>query len=38
MTEEPMLWCPRCDQKLIQRKCKLICVRCGYYMSCSDYV
>ncbi len=35
--EEPMLYCPVCDQKLSQSKCKLICERCGYYMSCADY-
>jgi hypothetical protein len=35
--EEAMLYCPVCDQKLIQRKCKLLCERCGYYMSCADY-
>jgi hypothetical protein len=35
--EEAMLYCPVCDQKLFQRKCKLLCGRCGYYMSCADY-
>ena len=35
--EEPMLYCPVCDQKLGQSKCKLVCERCGYYMSCADY-
>jgi hypothetical protein len=35
--EEPMLYCPRCDARLISRKCKLLCERCGYYMSCADY-
>jgi hypothetical protein len=34
---EPMLYCPRCDAKLTPLKCKLICDRCGYYMSCADY-
>ena len=34
---EAMLWCPVCSQRLQQRKCKLICERCGYYMSCADY-
>ncbi len=36
-TDEPMLWCPRCNSRLAQLKCKLICERCGYYMSCADY-
>jgi len=35
---EPMLHCPVCSQKLLARKCKLYCARCGYYMSCSDYI
>ncbi|MBI5085519.1 MAG: hypothetical protein HZB13_13080 [Acidobacteria bacterium] len=34
---EAMLWCPVCSQHLQQHKCKLICERCGYYMSCADY-
>jgi hypothetical protein len=35
--EEPMLYCPRCSSRLAARKCKLICEKCGYYMSCADY-
>jgi hypothetical protein len=35
--EEPMLYCPVCNAKLTPRKCKLLCERCGYYMSCADY-
>lgn len=35
--EEPMLYCPLCSTKLTERKCKLLCERCGYYMSCADY-
>ena len=34
---EPMLYCPRCGSKLTPLKCKLMCDRCGYYMSCADY-
>lgn len=34
---EPMLYCPVCSLRLDQRKCKLFCQRCGYYMSCADY-
>ena len=36
-TEEPMLYCPRCNARLSEHKCKLHCTRCGYYMSCADY-
>lgn len=35
--DEPMLWCPVCSRRLEQRKCKLFCEQCGYYMSCADY-
>jgi hypothetical protein len=37
VNEEPMLYCPACNQHLEQHKCKLVCSRCGYYMSCADY-
>ena len=35
--EEPMLYCPVCSSLLTARKCKLLCEKCGYYMSCADY-
>ena len=34
---EPMLYCPVCSKRLSERKCKLFCEQCGYYMSCADY-
>lgn len=34
---EPMLWCPVCSRRLEQKKCKLFCPECGYFMSCADY-
>jgi len=34
---EPMVYCPRCDERLASERCKLICRQCGYYMSCADY-
>ena len=34
---EPMLYCPVCSTRLIARKCKLLCEKCGYYLSCADY-
>jgi hypothetical protein len=34
---EPMLYCPVCSLRLSERRCKLLCERCGYYMSCADY-
>lgn len=35
---EPMLFCPVCSLRLSERKCKLFCERCGYFMSCADYI
>ena len=35
--DEPMLYCPVCGLRLAELKCKLVCHRCGYYMSCADY-
>lgn len=35
--DEPQLYCPRCNARLARHKCKLVCDRCGYYMSCADY-
>jgi hypothetical protein len=37
LRDEPMLYCPVCSTRLAERKCKLVCERCGYYMSCADY-
>jgi hypothetical protein len=34
---EPCLYCPVCSVRLSERKCKLFCEQCGYYMSCADY-
>jgi len=35
--EDASRYCPVCSQRLESRRCKLICVVCGYYMSCADY-
>ena len=35
--QEPMLYCPVCSTRLTERKCKLLCQKCGYYLSCADY-
>ena len=29
--------CPNCGERLTGHRCKLLCVSCGYYMSCADY-
>jgi len=35
--EDASRYCPVCSQRLLSRRCKLICTVCGYYMSCADY-
>jgi ribosomal protein L32 len=35
--ETPASFCPSCSEKLEPHRCKMICARCGYYMSCSDF-
>jgi hypothetical protein len=29
--------CLNCGSTMEERKCKLICHGCGYFLSCSDY-
>jgi len=29
--------CANCGATMEERKCKLICRGCGYFLSCSDY-
>jgi hypothetical protein len=35
--EQAMLYCPVCSERLKQSRCKLVCEKCGYFMSCADY-
>ena len=32
-----MRTCANCGSRMEERKCKLICHGCGYFLSCSDY-
>jgi hypothetical protein len=34
---ELMRTCATCGSAMEERKCKLICTGCGYFLSCSDY-
>jgi hypothetical protein len=34
---EVMRTCANCGSSMEERKCKLICHGCGYFLSCSDY-
>jgi hypothetical protein len=33
----PERFCPNCSAQLTENRCKLSCLRCGYYLSCSDF-
>ncbi len=35
--ELPNQFCPVCSGRLESRHCKMICPRCGYFMSCSEF-
>jgi hypothetical protein len=35
--EHPINFCPVCSERLEAARCKLVCRKCGYYLSCSDY-
>jgi hypothetical protein len=35
--EHPISFCPVCSERLEPKRCKLVCEKCGYYLSCSDY-
>ena len=30
-------FCPVCSTRLESHRCKMICRRCGYFMSCSEF-
>jgi ribosomal protein S27AE len=29
--------CPNCGAQLDEEKCKLVCPKCSYFKSCSDF-
>lgn len=35
--ELPLNFCPVCSAKLESHRCKMVCSRCGYFMSCSEF-
>lgn len=36
-TEHHQVYCPTCSSRLEDSRCKLICRKCGYFLSCADF-
>ena len=35
--DSPAEFCPVCSQRLESSHCKMVCPRCGFFMSCSEF-
>jgi hypothetical protein len=35
--EDHSVFCPTCSSRLEDSRCKLVCRKCGYFLSCADF-
>jgi len=35
--EHHSVFCPTCSSRLMEKRCKLVCRMCGYFLSCADF-